>query len=133
MASETTVHIGERLRHYRRQQNLTQAQFAKRAKLALSHYRDIEKGQVDVRFPTLYKVTKAAGVHISSILGDSPTVKEFFVNECFEAPKWLQEIFERVEQDAFKEGKYWMRSLIENYTEIGGILHKMIAVELQGR
>lgn len=132
MADQLMEHIGKRLRHYRLQQDLSQEEFARKAKVPLGRYQEIEKGKVNLRVDTLKRLVKVAGVHAASIVHSRPTVEEFF-NNGEETPKWILEIFERLNQEALAKGEYWMTYLVNEEPGIGDIMRRMIESELRAR
>jgi len=66
--SQDLSKVGNNLQRARHQQNLTQAEVAKRAGTTVNHYAKIERGEVVPSLKTLEKIIKALGVRSSDIL-----------------------------------------------------------------
>lgn len=61
------VPLGERLRHWRSRQNLTQAEIERRAGLAHNALSRIENGQVDPQFDTVMRIAAALGMSFEEL------------------------------------------------------------------
>ncbi|MES2971459.1 MAG: helix-turn-helix transcriptional regulator [Patescibacteria group bacterium] len=123
-----SIKIGEKLKKYRLQQDLTQAAFARKAGVSVNHYRQIEKGNVAVSILVLRKLCKAAEVNIMSIIHNYPTVGEFFGGDVSEATLSL---FTTIERKALRTGRYWMSYMADKYPDLGEVMHNMIDHEIK--
>ncbi len=59
--------MGERLRHWRLRQNLTQSDVERRAGLAHNALSRIENGQVDPQFDTVRRIAEAMGMSFEEV------------------------------------------------------------------
>ena len=66
------MHIGERLKKYRLNQNLTQAELADMVNKDISTISKIETNAANPSLATLNKIAKALNVSVTELLGDKP-------------------------------------------------------------
>ena len=122
MIDTTDKHIGLRVKHYRKLQQLTKAQFAEKANMSLSWLNTIEKGQANIKIPTLRKLTSAANVHATSLVSDRPTVAEFFKFVDWGMPGWILKCFEKLEREANSANEYWLEYMGTKHPAMGDLM-----------
>lgn len=59
--------IGTRIRLYRNAKNWTQAQLAEQVQSTASYIGQIERGEINIRFETLEKISTALEINLSSL------------------------------------------------------------------
>lgn len=62
-------YIGIRIRSLRQERNWLQADLANKSGLPVRTIGRIERGEVDVRISTLFKIAKALGVTLKDVIG----------------------------------------------------------------
>ncbi len=62
--------IGEKVKFYREQQNITQAQLAEEVDVDRSNISKIETGESSGSLPLLFRIADALGVTVAELLGD---------------------------------------------------------------
>ena len=63
--------IGARIKYYRNQRNITQAQLAETSSVEPSNISHIERGATKVSLPTLFKIANALEVSLDDLVYDS--------------------------------------------------------------
>ncbi len=63
--------IGARIKYYRNQRNITQAQLAEKSRVEPSNISHIERGATKVSLPTLFKIANALEVSLDDLVYDS--------------------------------------------------------------
>jgi transcriptional regulator with XRE-family HTH domain len=70
LKSPTVKRLLARLKELRRNQNLTQEQFAEKAGMSYKYYQAVEAGRkADLRLSTLERLAKAYGLEVYQLLG----------------------------------------------------------------
>jgi transcriptional regulator with XRE-family HTH domain len=65
---KTRQKIGQNLKEIREKRNLTQLELAEQAKINITHYAKIERGETNTRIPTLRVLCRVLKVKSSDIL-----------------------------------------------------------------
>ena len=92
--------IGARIKYYRNQRNITQAQLAETSSVEPSNISHIERGATKVSLPTLFKIANALEVSLDDLVYDSLektqhiSNKELNLSDC--SDKELKAIIEMV-------------------------------------
>jgi len=65
---EIQKYLAASLRQHRKNMALTQVKFAAEAGIDYRHYQELEAGRVDPKISTIWKITKAFNLKISTLL-----------------------------------------------------------------
>lgn len=73
--------IGQRIRRYRKAQNLSQEQLAERIDISVTHMSHIETGNTKLSLPVLVSLAQALEVRTDDLLFDRPSDKDVSLQE----------------------------------------------------
>jgi transcriptional regulator with XRE-family HTH domain len=122
-------YVAKRVHRFRKLSGLSQADFAKKAKIPLHDYLRIENGEVDLGPARFVRLREAAGIVLLEEEDYRPSVRE--VRELFgtatdpDKENFLQPLL-NTEQDAIADGMYWVDFLKEFFPEMADIFFRMI-------
>lgn len=68
--------IGQRIRKYRRANNLSQEQLAERVNISVTHMSHIETGNTKLSLPVLVDISKVLDVRTDDLIFELPSVKD---------------------------------------------------------
>jgi transcriptional regulator with XRE-family HTH domain len=67
------VNVGEKIKYFRKEQNLTQKKLGEMCGIADPNIRKYESGRLNPKIQTLKKIAKALNVSILEFIDDEPT------------------------------------------------------------
>ena len=73
--------IGQRVRRYRKAQNLSQEQLAEKIDISVTHMSHIETGNTKLSLPVLVALARELDVRTDDLLFDSPSCKDASLQE----------------------------------------------------
>ncbi len=126
MTETCQEYVGKRARRFRELSGLSQADFAKKAKIPLRDYLRIENGEVDLGPARFQRLREAAGIVLLSEEEYRPSVRELFGTATDPDKENFLRPLLKTEQDAIADGMYWVDFLKEFFPEMADILFQII-------
>lgn len=76
--------IGQRIRKYRKAQNLSQEQLSEKIGISVTHMSHIETGNTKLSLPVLVAISQTLNVHTDDLIFDFPSNKDIIYKEIEE-------------------------------------------------
>jgi transcriptional regulator with XRE-family HTH domain len=130
MSETHRQYIGRRVKRFRKISTLSQKEFAKKAGIPLAEYIRIENGEVEIRVKRYARLRDAAGIKLLTADTYKPSVSQLFGKNINPQQQKLLQGLLKMEEDAAKDGVYWVDFLREFFPSMAEIIQRMIREEI---